>query len=1024
MRVIALNVTIIGQHMTSKKITSGRSSKVIIFLIQSILLMQIFVPFASADGMLSCSDSPQGGTCDDYNSAHDQTPDQPDWVSGNYDFKLLDTSKIQLELTWAIHEFDRSALGLNIDLTADGIDAEDGAPADLIRNNFDISPAGPGTNTVRTQLLQEVNSALKSSLESGFGEAVLGTGYTSSITQGGVTMDCSTDPATDSVYSSEGASENNAFMPPICITSSVIITLTESAFSLNSSSSLDLERTYQGLLVMGAEITTDFSLLTLPGHQGNYSFSPPDYADILAVDENGTIAARVGSPGNPAYFAGEWNVDHRSAPEGAGDIETPISVVIANRDRPSTSTVSIDNSSKAIDLNIKLDLTDESAVTLDFIVEMAYLDESIMNEWNISLMSATDKASLPVITSDGIRLAYHNGLVDLTELTSQFPVESIADGISSTVGGIEEIQMNEMYWVSDALADGLSTAGGLNYSHSTGCAETPDPGVDLHYCVRGPSAMTEEYPVFLRTTSEPFSMRLIDILKENNGDENIAKFLDVITENDFRSVLNSGLSIETALSSDYLEGIIPDNLPPAELTLEIILPTWVRTIDGDNKIIMTHSLSNNSDSEISFAGTNPYDWRNEIKNSDGEVVCTTLQRTCISTSIDFDISAFRINEWTQSVSVDFALDAELSIHRITVPLDRLDQSGSTQVHMEALPSDLIRLGLDIASRMSEPHVVDGPDSICNDDQDMEVCDEDLSFSFTEQGLTDFSENVGDVLTAYIQQIGKELPEQEDSPLTTVDLSGFKIKTAVKGIGAPDLTIGDDEPITLSVEIPMVEFKLDIDGNLGEMIGGDMESLEVSFLANAMSSQILRPMVDVAEAMGASLSNGLVSGQGVTFPDPEQSELSYTFSGNTSVNEEFEAELSGPISITLPKGITLKDAKSTSGNLEILEKDGRQVVTYTIPNGEFEDTITFRVEVSWGYLLTQFWVYPTLIISLLFLMIRRRRRKKRLKKQRGVVRSSQASKVGIGDSEFSDLQGFHSGGMHGDLEQFKDYSNDS
>ena len=80
--------------------------------------------------------------------------------------------------------------------------------------------------------------------------------------------------------------------------------------------------------------------------------------------------------------------------------------------------------------------------------------------------------------------------------------------------------------------------------------------------------------------------------------------------------------------------------------------------------------------------------------------------------------------------------------------------------MEALPSDLIRLGLDIASRMSEPQVIEGPESICNDDQDMEVCDEDLSFSFTEQGLTDFSKNVGEVLTAYIQQIGKELPEQE------------------------------------------------------------------------------------------------------------------------------------------------------------------------------------------------------------------------------------------------------------------------
>ena len=994
-----------------------------IFLIQSILLLQIFVPLASADGMTTCSNL--GGTCDDYNSSHDASPNQPDWINGTYDFKLINTSNIQLDLTWAIHEFDRSALGLDnfdSDLAVDGLGPEDGVPADLIRNFFDTSPAGAGTNTVGIQLRQEVDSALESSLESGFGDVIdMNTDYVSSITQGGVTTTCTTDSSIDSVYSSEGASQNNAFMPPLCLSSTVVIELTESAFSLNSSSSFDLERTYQGLLVMGAKITTDFSLLTLPGHQGNYSFSPPDYANIMGVDDNGSIALKAGSP---AYFAGQWDIDHRNAPPGASDLVTPISVDIANRDRPSTSTVSIDNTSKAIDLNIKLDLTDESAATLDFIVEMAYLDESILNEWDISLVSVTDKATLPVITSDGIRLAYHNGLADLTEFTSQFPVESIADGISSTVAGIEQIQMNDMYWVSDALEDGLSTAGGLNYSHSTGCSETASPGVDLHYCVEGPSAMTEEYPVFLRTTSQPFSMRLIDILKENNGDDNIEKFLDVITEDDFRRVLNSGLSIETALSSDYLEEIIPSNLPPSELTLEIILPTWVRTIDGQNSIVLTHSLEDNSDSEISFAGTNPYDWRNEIKNSDGEVVCTTLQRTCVSTSIDFDVSAFRINEWTQSVSVDFALEAELSIHRITVPLDRLDQAGSTQVHMEALPSDLIRLGLDIASRLNEPHVIDGPDNICSADQDMEVCDEDLSFSFTEQGLTDFSENVGDVLTAYIQQVGEDLPNQEDSPLTNVDLSGFQIKTAVSGIGAPDLNIGDDEPITLSVEIPMVEFELDIDGNLGEIIGGDMESLEVSFLANTMSSYFLSPMADVADAMGASLSNSLVSGEGLTFPDPEQSELSYTFSGNASVNEEFEAELSGPISITLPKGITIEDAKSTSGNLEIKEIDGRQKITYTIPNGEFEDTVTFRVKVSWIYLLAQFWVYPTIIISLIFLMIRRRRRKKKSRKQRREVNSAQATKVGIGDREFSDLQGFHSDGMHGDLEQFKDYSNAS
>jgi hypothetical protein len=1011
--------------MTVRFMTGQKNSKSIIFVILFILLIQILPPYVSADGMTTCESN--GGLCDTYTEAVDYSPNHPDWVNGTYDFKLQDTAHIQIDLVWAIYEFDRAALGFNdggaleAALAADGLDSNDGAPADLIRNFIDERPGGPGTSTVGTNLKQAVSNALESSLESGFGTVQsLSTDYTSSITQGGSYTDCSIEPSTDSSF--EGSFDgvfDDSFHPPICISSSVIIQLTESAFSLNSSSSFDLERTYRGLLVMGAEITTDFSVLTLPGHLGHYSFSPPDYADINGVDENGILAGRIG---DPPYSAGEWTVDNRNAPIGGSDLETPISVDIVNRNRTSTNTVSIGNESKAIDLNIKLDLRDESAATLDFIISMSYLDESIMNQWGISLLSVADKAKVPVITSDGIRLAYHNGLVNLSEFTKQFPVDSIADGISSTVGGIEEIEMNEIYWVSDGLAAGLPIAGGLNYSHSTGCSEIPPAGEDLNFCLTGPSAMNEDYPVYLRTTSKPFSMRLIDILKENNGQDSIAKFLDVITENDFRSVLNSGISIETVLSPDYLSSIIPANLPPSELTLEIILPTWVRTMDGQDRIILTHKLENNTDSQISFAGTDPYEWRKEVKNSLGQVICTTVERTCVSSSIDFDISAFRINEWTQSVSVDFALEAEVSIHRITVPLERLNQSGSTQIHMEALPSDLIRLGLDIASRMSEPHVIDGPDSICQNGEDLSVCDENLSFSFTSNGLTSFGNNVGKVLTEYIHEAGKKLPEQENSPLTNVDLSGFQIKTKVKGLEAPDLDIGDDEPITLSVKIPKVEFTLDVDGNIQDMIGGDMSSLEITFLANAMQDYILGPMINVAEAMGTSLSNGLVSGQGVNFPPPEQLAISHTISGNTSLNEEFEAKLSGPISITLPKGITIQEASSTGGNLDIVEINGRQKITYTIPNGEFEDTISFRIQVSWMFLLFQFWVYPTFVLALIFLMIRRRRRKKKAKKQRKVVKASQASKVGIGDSEFLDLHGFHSGGLHGDLEQFQDYSN--
>ena len=48
----------------------------------------------------------------------------------------------------------------------------------------------------------------------------------------------------------------------------------------------------------------------------------------------------------------------------------------------------------------------------------------------------------------------------------------------------------------------------------------------------------------------------------------------------------------------------------------------------------------------------------------------------------------------------------------------------------------------------------------------------------------------------------------------------------------------------------------------------------------------------------------------------------------------------------------------------------------------------------------------------------------MKKQRKAQASKQTSKVAIGDSEFADLKGFRSEGLHGELQQFEEFSNDS
>ena len=148
------NVTVLGGHMAASYLDSNNRPKGVILLMTILLTIHLFIPFVSADGMNTCQ-GVSSGVCDDYSESHDLTQSQQDWVNGTYDFQLVDTDTITLEMVWAIHEFNRSSLGLdNIAgietlLQSDGIDEEDGAPADLIRTYFDQRPNGQGTPTVR-----------------------------------------------------------------------------------------------------------------------------------------------------------------------------------------------------------------------------------------------------------------------------------------------------------------------------------------------------------------------------------------------------------------------------------------------------------------------------------------------------------------------------------------------------------------------------------------------------------------------------------------------------------------------------------------------------------------------------------------------------------------------------------------------------------------------------------------------------------------------------------------------------------
>ena len=974
----------------------------------------ILAPLASADGMSTCDGVPGFSDCDDYDSSDDGTPFQQDWIRGTYDFDLQDTSTIHMTLSWAIREFDRSKVGLDDSTTqaalaADGLDADDGIPADMIRTYFAYDD---GSGTVGDKMLVEVENTIDELLSSGFGTVTaINTQYDGIYTEGTSTEVCTTDATQDSVYDSgSGVTENNVFDPPICFSTIAEIELSTSTFNLLENSNLDLERAYQGLLIMGSELTTQFNVFAEPGHASTFSISPPDYAAVVAVDSNGSI-----QPTNclPAACVGQWTVDNLNAGVGASRLDQTVSLTMGYRNTSTTSIVELDPNEEAVSLHLKVDLFDEQAVQIDFIAGINYLDSTTMDTWGISLVELSNLATIPQITSDGIRLAYENGIAPLDDFTDQFPVESIGDAFSDSIPGGPNIQMGQLTWVSDSVADGIEgPAGGLNYSHSVGCSETVTPPNTISYCIEGSSAMGYNHPIYLRSTSNTFELGLLDIIQENIPDNEFSDYFDEITNEDLRRVMDAGLSLETVLDTTFLESMIPSDLPPSKITLELILPSWIETIDGDDTIILEHSVTGENRNEVSIAGPSPYTYNHPIMGENGEAICLQTQKTCVSTSLSIDFATFDINEWTKSVSVEFGLEASAVVHRVALPQGYYDINDDTTVRMEVIPSDLVRLIGDIMSRSDSPMKIE---RCLEPGTEFVDCPESrqLVFNLTSDGLMEFGTDVGEILTNEIHLASEELENLDQNPqFSAVDISNFQIETSLAGLGTPGPVVSDEVGLSVSLKIPKVRFTLAVSSPWGDLLSGNPDLITLSLLTEdingAFRSPLLQPMVMMVDEISSMMTASVVSSEGITFPPLEQEALTFqTGSWDTTIHADTEFDLTGPVSFTLPKGIIVKEGTSAQGNMIITEDgDGRQVITYTIPPDGLDDEVTLRLQVTWMYLLGQFWAYPAVVIILLILLIRRRRKKKKKKRAAKEAKNSmyKAQKMGLSESDFAQMAG--------------------
>ena len=77
-----------------------------------------------------------------------------------------------------------------------------------------------------------------------------------------------------------------------------------------------------------------------------------------------------------------------------------------------------------------------------------------------------------------------------------------------------------------------------------------------------------------------------------------------------------------------------------------------------------------------------------------------------------------------------------------------------------------------------------------------------------------------------------------------------------------------------------------------------------------------------------------------------------------------SDLRGEVTFLMPDGITLENFQTANGWEKVDEVDGRQRITLSLESLAAGEEITFSVKVSWWYVLSQIWIYPTIILSLI------------------------------------------------------------
>jgi hypothetical protein len=307
-----------------------------------------------------------------------------------------------------------------------------------------------------------------------------------------------------------------------------------------------------------------------------------------------------------------------------------------------------------------------------------------------------------------------------------------------------------------------------------------------------------------------------------------------------------------------------------------------------------------------------------------------------------------------------------------------------------LPADLFRTLAEIGSR-GDP--LEKTFSLC--DNGRSYCEQTVPFSsHNTTGLPAYAESLGKDIEYMIRDNSRDMVEEEGNGWGNLDMSGLvvDIRLPYNELVDNDDSIGDERGIVFSIDIPSVKITAGIDNSWFELIdiargGEDLEwGIVASDPANTLVAPFLTPMVSAMGGFTDALSASMVSAEGIRIPAAGEEGLAPLVDVPTSKlsdigPSEMGLSLFGFVTVTMPLGIQLEDLTSSKGSLssEIDNVSQRQVITYEIAPGVYEDRIGFNALLTPMWVISQIQFY--LIGLLLFSLWRVRRRMTKRKRKR-------------------------------------------